>query len=164
MGDDEWVAVCITSDEQWKSLCGVVGSPELANDPKFAEQSARRRNISLADAVVSEWTVVRDGAAAAAALQSVGIAAGRVGNNRQVLEDPHLNARGFFVEIKEPDAGPKVFDGQAIRMDGMDSSAWKPSERLGEHSVRILDELLGWDAAAIESLEQRGTMGVFRED
>ena len=164
MGDDEWVAVCITSDEQWKSLCGVVGSPELANDPKFAEQSARRRNISLADAVVSEWTVVRDGAAAAAALQSVGIAAGRVGNNRQVLEDPHLNARGFFVEIKEPDAGPKVFDGQAIRMDGMDSSAWKPSERLGEHSARILDELLGWDAAAIESLEQRGIWGVFRED
>ena len=46
----------------------------------------------------------------------------------------------------------------------MDPSAWKPSERLGEHSVQILDELLGWDAAAIESLEQRGTMGVFRED
>ena len=107
---------------------------------------------------------VRDGATAAAALQAVGIAAGRVGNNRQVLEDPHLSARGFFVEIEEPDAGPKVYDGQAIRMDSMDPSAWKPSERLGEHSVRILDELLGWDAAAIESLEQRGTMGVFREN
>ena len=164
LGDDEWVAVCVTSDEQWKALCGVVGSLELANDPKFAEQSARRRNISLADAVVSEWTVVRDGASAAAALQAVGIAAGRVGNNRQVLEDPHLNARGFFVEIEEPDAGPKVYDGQAIRMDSMDPSAWKPSERLGEHSVWILDELLGWDAAAIESLEQRGIMGVFKED
>ena len=128
MGDDEWVAVCVTSDEQWKALCGVVGSPELANDPKFAEQSARRRNSSLADAVVSEWTVVRDGAS---------VAAGRVGNNRQVLEDPHLNARGFFVETEEPDVGPKVYDGQAIRMDSMDPSAWKPSERLGEHSVQI---------------------------
>ena len=100
---------------------------------------------------------MRDGAATAAALQAVSIAAGRVGNNRQVLEDPHLNARGFFVEIEEPDVEPKVYDGQAIRMDGMDSSAWTPSERLGEHSVQILDELLGWDAAAIESLERKAS-------
>ena len=118
----------------------------------------------MADAVVSEWTVVRDGAADAAALQAVGIAAGRVGNNRQVLEDPHLNARGFFVDIEEPDAGPKVYDGQAIRMDSMDPAAWTPSERLSEHSVQIFDELLGRDAATMESLEQRGILGVFRED
>ena len=164
LGDDEWVAVCVTSDEQWRALCLLVGSPELASDPKFAERSARRRNSSLADAVVAGWTSVRDGAEAAAALQAVGISAGRVGNNRQVLEDPHLNARGFFVEIEEPDVGPKVYDGQAIRMDGMDPSTWTPSERLGEHSVQILDELLGWDAAAIERLERNGIMGVFRED
>ena len=164
MGDDEWVAVCVTSDEQWKALCELVGSPELASDPKFAERSARRRNSSLADAVVSEWTSGRDGATAAAALQAVGIAAGLVGNNRQLLQDPHLNARGFFVEIEEPDLGPKVYDGQAIRMDRMDPSAWTPCERLGEHSIRIFDELLGWDPAAIESLEQRGIMGVYRED
>ena len=163
LGEDEWVAVCVTSDEQWQALCQLIGSPELASDPKFAERSARRRNSSLADAVVAGWTATQDGAATAAALQAVSIAAGRVGNNRQVLEDPHLNERGFFVELEEPDVGPKVYDGQAIRMDGMDPSAWTPSERLGEHSVQILDELLGWDAAAIESLERNGIMGVFRE-
>ena len=96
LGDDEWVAICVTSDEQWKALCEVVGSPELANDPRFVERSARRRNSSLADAVVSEWTVVRDGASVAAALQSVGIAAGRVGNNRQVLGGPASQREGVL--------------------------------------------------------------------
>ena len=162
--DDEWVAICVTSDEQWKALCGVVGSPELANDPKFAERSARRRNSSLADEIVSEWTSGRDGATAATALQDVGIAAGLVGNNRHVMADPHLNARGFFVEIEEPDVGPKVYDGQAIRMDGMDPSAWTPSERLGEHSIRIFEELIGWNVPEIEDFEHKGVLGVFRED
>ena len=37
---------------------------------------------------------------------------------------------------------------------GWTRPAWTPSERLGEHSIQILDELLGWDAAAIESLER----------
>ena len=46
----------------------------------------------------------------------------------------------------------------------MDPSTWTPSERLGEHSIQILDELLGWHADAIESLERNGIMGVFRED
>ena len=72
-----------------------------------------------------------------------------------MLEDRHLNARGFFVELEERDVGPKVYDGQAIRMDGMDPSTWTPSERLGEHSIQILDELLGWHADAIESLERK---------
>ena len=80
------------------------------------------------------------------------------------MADPHLNARGFFVEIEEPDVGPKVYDGQAIRMDGLDPSAWTPSERLGEHSIRIFEELIGWNVPEIEDLEHKGILGVFRED
>ncbi len=164
MGDDEWVAVCVTSDEQWQALCELVGSPELASDPRLAEQSARRENSSLADAVVSKLTSCRDGAAAASALQEVGIASGLVGNNWQVMADPHLNDRGFFVEIEEPDVGPKVYDGQAIRMDGIDPSKWTPSERLGEHTIQVFEELVGWNVPAIEDLEHKGILGIFRED
>ena len=165
LGDDEWVAVCVTSDEEWQArMCELIGRPDLASDPRFAEQSARRENNSHADAVVSVWTSGRDGAKAAAALQEVGIAAGLVGNNRQVMADPHLNDRGFFVEIEEPDVGPKVYDGQAIRMDGMDPSAWTPSQRLGEHSIRVFEELMGWNVPEIEDLEHKGVLGIFRED
>ncbi len=163
-GDDNWVAVCVTSDEQWRALCDTMGSPVLRNDPRFAERAERRRNATEVDAIVAGWTAGRDAAHVMETLQAVEIAAGLVANNRQLLEDPHLNDRGFFVELEEPDVGPKVYDGQAIKMEGMDPSTWVPSERLGESSFRILEELLGLSITDIESLERREIIGVFRED
>ena len=160
-GEDEWIAICVTSDAQWSELCRLMGRPELADSPQFPDSSARRLNSERLDDIVSEWTCGRDAAELASALQSVGIAAGRASKNFQLLADPHLNERGFFVEIEEPDVGPKIYPGQAIRMDGMDRASWIPSARLGEHTQEILNELLGMSDARLSQLAQDETVGLF---
>ena len=162
-GEDEWIAICVTSDGQWRELCRLMGSPELVHSAKFADGPTRRRNANTLDDIVARWTCEHDGAELAAALQSAGIAAGRTVKNYQLLADPHLGARNFFVEIDEPDVGMKTYPGQAIRMDGMDRASWIPSARLGEHTGRILSQLLGMDPAQIDELEQNETIGIFRE-
>ncbi len=160
-GEDEWIAICVTSDEQWIELCRLMGSPELADSDEYADESARRRNSERLDGIVARWTREHDAAQLAESLQSVGIAAGRASKNYQLLADPHLNERGFFVEILEPDVGPKIYPGQAIRMPGMDRASWIPSARLGEHTQQILTELLGMKPARIANLEQNETIGLF---
>jgi crotonobetainyl-CoA:carnitine CoA-transferase CaiB-like acyl-CoA transferase len=57
------------------------------------------------DHSLAEWTSGQDPRELAVRLQAGGIAAGAVLNNRQLLDDPHLGQRGFFVEIEEPDLG-----------------------------------------------------------
>ncbi len=160
-GDDEWIAICVMSDAQWDAMRLLMGEPELTNSPEFADSSVRRHNAERLNAIVSEWTREHDAAELASALQSVGIAAGRASKNYQLLTDPHLSERGFFVEIEEPDVGAKVYPGQAIRMAGLDPSSWTPSARLGEHTKSVLGQLLGLGDGRIAQLEQEETVGVF---
>ena len=162
-GEDEWIAICVRSDTQWRELCRLMGRPELADSRDYSEEPLRRRNMTTLDDMVARWTSDRDGAELAASLQSVGIAAGRAAKNYQLLADPHLDERGFFVEIEEPDVGPKIYPGQAVRMAGMDRASWIPSARLGEHTEKVLNELLGMNPAQIDDLEQNETIGIFRE-
>ena len=162
-GDDEWIAVCVTSDVEWRALCELIDAPELASDPGCRAAPDRVARRAELDAVVADWSRVRDAAAAASALQARGVAAGRVANNRQLLGDAHLNARGFFVEIAEPDVGVKKYPGQPIRMDGA-MPKWKPSARLGEHSRQVMTELLGMTPRRAKRLERAETVGAFTED
>ena len=163
-GEDEWIAICVRSDTQWRELCRLMGRPELADSGEYSEEPSRRRNMTTLDDMVARWTSERDGAELAASLQSVGIAAGRAAKNYQLLADPHLDERGFFVEIEEPDVGPKIYPGQAVRMAGMDRASWIPSARLGEHTQRILGDLLGMSDILISQLEQNDTIGLFHPD
>ena len=158
-GEDEWVAVCVSSEEEWARLRGL-----LAADGMDAPPSVGRRDAAAADALISRWTRRRDGGEAASALQKIGVAAGRASKNWQLLADPHLNARGFFVELEEPDMGAKKYPGQPIGHPSLRISDWQPSARLGEHTERALSGLLGQSPARIGRLEARGIIGIFREN
>ncbi len=157
-GEDEWIAICVMSDGEWEEMRRLMGRPESA---EFSRSSARRRNARRLDALVAEWTREQDGAELASKLQAVGVAAGRAAKNYQLLADPHLNERGFFVELEEPDVGRKVYPGQAIRMDSVGRSAWFPSARLGEHTERIMVGLLGMDRARVADMEREEIIGIF---
>ena len=155
-GDDEWVAVCVSSDEEWSRLRALLAADGVDAPPS--------RDARTADAALSHWTRRRDAGEAASTLQKIGVAAGRASKNWQLLADPHLNARGFFVEIEEPDVGAKKYPGQPIRSASLRISDWKPSARLGEHTERVLSALLGKDPARIGRLEAREVIGLFREE
>lgn len=159
-GEDEWIAICVTSDTQWRDLCRLMDRPELSD----SDESARRNDLNVLDEIIAQWTREQDAAQLDASLQSVGIAAGRASKNYQLLADPHLNERGFFVEIEEPDIGTKIYPGQALRMPGMDRASWIPSARLGEHTEKILSELLAMNHDRIAQLEQDETIGLFHPD
>ena len=87
-------------------------------------------------------------------LQNKGIAAGIVSNNRQLLNDPHLNDRDFFVDMDEPLFGVKRYDGQSIRGNFVNKSDWKTTKSVGENSREILMELLGYTKKHCEKLEK----------
>ena len=145
-GDDRWLAIAVTCDEQWTAFCKVTGLPGLAEDPRFSDEAARKTNEAALNDIIASWTGERDAIEMMNALQRAGVPAGAVHRSVDMLEDPHLRERDFFVTLDEPDVGRKTYPGQAIITDGLPKQNWRPSARLGEHNEFILNELLGRNA------------------
>ena len=142
-GDDRWLAIAVTCEEQWVALCKVMGVSALAQDKRFCDESARKANEADLNGIIADWTKARDAIEMMNALQDAGVPAGAVHRSVDMLGDPHLRERDFFVTLDEPDVGRKTYPGQAIITDGLPKQTWRPSARLGAHNKHILSELLG---------------------
>jgi crotonobetainyl-CoA:carnitine CoA-transferase CaiB-like acyl-CoA transferase len=155
-GEDRWVALAVRSDEEWRRLSEVMERPELGTDPRFATLPSRKANEDALEAVVTAWTGARAPEAATEALQRRGIAAFTAMSNRDLHDDPHLAARGFFVELPHPEVGVRRHLGIPWRMTGTPCRVQRPAPCLGEATEYVLGDLLGYAPATIADLRGRG--------
>ena len=77
-----------------------------------------------------------------------------VQTTEDVYNDPHLNARGFIVNIEHPEpqwgtVGHAKFSAQLSMTPG---SIRKGAPGLGQHNQYVLKELLGYSSSDIEDL------------
>ena len=146
LGDDRWLAIAVTCEEQWHALCRVMGASRLLDDGRFRVEVARKTNEAALNDIISSWTEQRDAIETMHALQGAGVPAGAVHRSIDMLNDPHLRERDFFVTLDEKDVGCKTYPGQAIITDGLPKQNWRASVPLGEHNEFVLCDLLGLTA------------------
>jgi formyl-CoA transferase len=86
-------------------------------------------------------------------LQSHGIACGPVMNNRDILLDEHLRARGFHERVPLPEPmGERPIMGRPWKLANREVKIRHPGPRYGEDGPAILRDVLGMDEARVESL------------
>lgn len=164
-GDDQWVAMTVTSDDQWRSLCRVVGDASL-HDPALSDVVARRRRHDEIDAAIATWSRSLDKRAAAARLQAEGVPAGPVLDEADAHADPHLLARGFFVELTHPSAGTHAHPGALFTMSATPPAIARAAPVLGQDNDYVYRTLLGCTDDEVEQLRATGHIGdryVFEE-
>jgi benzylsuccinate CoA-transferase BbsF subunit len=106
LGEDRWCAIAVFTDEEWQSLCKVIGKPALATDTLFSTLLVRKENEAELDKIVNEWTCVRSAEEVMTSMQAAGVAAGVVQTGEDLLEnDPQLKHRGTFIELEYPGIG-----------------------------------------------------------
>jgi crotonobetainyl-CoA:carnitine CoA-transferase CaiB-like acyl-CoA transferase len=154
-GVDRWLAIAVETDEEFAALARVMERPELAADPRFAAAAARKRNEAELDAIISEWTRPRDRDLMARQLGEAGVAAAPSRDAQDLFHDPHLRARGVFVELDHPETGPRDFVGLPWQMSDCEPVLKRPP-LLGEHNDYVFGGLLGLDEAEIARLKKSG--------
>ena len=158
-GDDLWVAIAATDDEQWRALCGVIGQPELASDTRFATLEARLANQDELDGIVSEWTRERAKGEAETLLQARGVAAHAVQNSAEALKDPQLVHRGgHFVELPHDIHGTTTVEGSRFRLSRTPAKIERAAPTFGQHNFHVLETILGYDAERIADLAAAGVL------
>jgi crotonobetainyl-CoA:carnitine CoA-transferase CaiB-like acyl-CoA transferase len=98
LAEDQWVSIACGSDDEWRALCGVMGKGELADDARFRTLDDRKANEDALEAIVEEWTLTLEPSAVTDRLQKAGVAAFPPMANYMLYADPHLEARGYWVE------------------------------------------------------------------
>ena len=150
-GEDAWIAIACRDDADWRRLCTLIGNGLEQQTPL----TQRRSQSARIDATIAAWTATRTRDDAATALQAAGIPAGPVNTTPDMVADPQVRQRRFFVPL-EP--GPTPVPGNPIKMRGIGSGDWTPSPNLGADNATVLRDWLGWDEEQVLELQQAGVI------
>jgi crotonobetainyl-CoA:carnitine CoA-transferase CaiB-like acyl-CoA transferase len=151
-----WIAIAVSSDEEWSAFCHAMGDPPWTRDEKFASRSGRLANREELDRLIGEWTSGYDHIELMNMLQGSGIKAGAVFNISELAHDPHLNERGFFEELSHPEAGTHLYPGVSWRMSRTPGRLRLPAPCFGEHNRYVFGELLGMSDEEVSRLADEG--------
>ncbi len=154
-GDDSWLVLCIRSDEEWSALTQVIERPDLYAERELRTAEGRRRCHDRLDAAISEWTRRHDHNEAAAMLQRIGVPAGPVLANWEMVSNPHFHARGFYVPIEHPDMGVFPYPGMAWKLSETPGRVRRASPLFGEHNELVFGGLLGMEHEELAPLYAR---------
>jgi len=152
-GEHRWLALTVDDDDAWAALTKVIGAPELADDPRFADATARLAHVDELDEILASWTRERDVLDAFHALQAAGVAAAPLLDDELVGADPNVAAREWVRPLTSRDAGTHPHIGYPYR--GLPLVWWRGSPALGEDNEYVYREVLGLDADEYERLRER---------
>ena len=140
-GEDRWVAIAITSDEEWKAFCNAIGNPQWTEDKRFTDELRRFKNQDELERLIGEWTRNRTPNEVMEILQKAGVPAGPSLSIKELVEDPHLNERGFFVAPEHPETGKRKLEGMPWKSN-VSQPVFKHAPLLGQDNYYVFCELL----------------------
>jgi crotonobetainyl-CoA:carnitine CoA-transferase CaiB-like acyl-CoA transferase len=136
---DGLLNIAANKQEQFVTLCRLIGRPELAWDPRFAERETRKRNRAALKVEIEEALAGASAAAWEEALNRAGVPAGRVLTIPQVLGEPQVLERQVtanFDDVAGMDRPLTVLRG-GFMVDGKAPLPTKPPPVLGEHMDEV---------------------------
>ena len=155
-GEDRWCAIAVFSDEEWRSLCRVMGDPTWAAQPRFAGLAERLQHREDLDRYVETWTRRLAPEEVAARLQAAGVAASLVANGEDLDRDPQLRARGYWARLptkQEDGRTDVVLDGPPFTLSLTPGYVAAPGPLLGEQTDGVLRRVLGLSAQQVAALQ-----------
>jgi crotonobetainyl-CoA:carnitine CoA-transferase CaiB-like acyl-CoA transferase len=141
---DGYMAIFTSAERHWVSLCELMDRRDLLQNPDYATIPGRAKRMPEIDDMVGAWTLGRTKDEILQALNEAHIPCAPVKTAREVACDPHLEARGFWVDVDHPRRGKTRVPISAIRLHaGGKSEIRTPAPTLGQHTDAVLGELLG---------------------
>jgi len=155
---DTQINIAANKQEQFEKLCELVGRPDLATDPRFAERETRKTNRAAINAELEQALAARTAEEWEALLNAHGIPAGRILTVPEVLAHPQIAARDLVQELTVPDVdvGVKVVRAGFDLADSQPAARSAPP-RLGQHN-RAIYGALGRDDGELARLKAAGAI------
>ncbi len=138
---DEHFVIGATTPPNWTAFCRALGLEHLERDPRFADGTLRRDHAGELIPLIEAVTTTRPAAHWLAALRAAGVPCSEIQDYGRVFHDPHLEARGFFVDLDHPTLGTLRALGTPLRFESSGARTERAGPLLGEHTREVLAEI-----------------------
>jgi CoA:oxalate CoA-transferase len=158
---DGWFALCAPTDAFAHGVLVAMGMPELAGDPRFEHRDGRVAHADELHAMIGQWAQHLPVDEVVSRLEANGVPTAPVRNTGEAVSDPLVLARGEVEPLVHPTFGvaPGLFgSGLPIVFSETSTSLTDPAPRLGQHTVEVLQSLLGYGPEQIDALRAAGAL------
>ncbi len=151
-GDDRWLSIAVTDDDEWRGLCETLGDPPWCRESRFATMQSRKQNEAELDRLIGEWTGGYPPHQLMALLQDAGVPAGVVQTAEDLFDDPQLKEREHFRFLRHSVIGEHAYQAPAYRLSKTPNRLTKAAPCLGEDNEYVYKEILGYSDAEIAEM------------
>jgi len=152
LGEDRWIAISVSNEDEWQRLCTSADHLEWLDDPLFATINARKENEGKLDQLIGRWTKDFTPYQLMAMLQNADVPSGVVQTAEDVLNDPQLKERNHFRFLHHPVIGEHAYNSPAYRLSKTPNNIKKAGPCLGEDNEYVFSQILGYSDDEIEEL------------
>lgn len=154
----KYVVIGGNGDSIFQRLMEVAGHPEMARDPRLANNAGRVQHEQEIDNALAAWCMSKDAAEILQLLEQARVPGGPIYNAADMLADPHFQARGMFEQV-EIDGKPLKIPALVPKLAETPGRTDWPGGAIGSHTGQVLRELLALSPEQIERLQADGVIG-----
>lgn len=155
--DNKYVVIGGNGDSIFKRLMRAANRPEMADDPRLADNAGRVKHEQEIDVALAAWCGSLSSAEVLSRLDEGRVPAGPIYNVSDMLEDPHFNARGLYEQV-QINGEPLKIPAMLPRLcDTPGETRW-PGPDVASHNDEVLGELLGLDEEQRQALRREGVI------
>ena len=154
-GEDEWIVIEVSDEAQWDALKQQIGEALSG----FGDMSDRQQRAESLDAAIARWTAERDAREVMMQLQGAGIPAASTHSSKSLLNDPHLEQRGFWQWLERAVVGRQPNPSPPYRIGDAPFPIATPAPTLGQHNEEVLSGILDLGSDDLARLTGLGIIG-----
>ena len=155
---DGHIAIVCATERHWQNILAAMAREDLLNDERFSTNKARVADMGRTDRFVEDWTRTITRAELFALSSKHGFPAAPVRSLPEVMNDPHMHARGALEWFDDDELGRVVLPASPIIIHGADRVKTISSPKLGQHNKQVYGEWLGLSDADLDTLKAQGVI------
>jgi crotonobetainyl-CoA:carnitine CoA-transferase CaiB-like acyl-CoA transferase len=156
---DGWFNLGVANDKFWSLFCSTIERSELEKDPRFDAAPKRAANRSVLAGILQQIFKSRPRDRWLDDLGGAGIPCGAIRTVSEVCEAPQLVRRDMVQTVSHRVAGEVKFVARPLRFDDQPPAPSMPPPTLGEHTIEVFENWLGWTREEVLGFASKGAFG-----
>jgi len=156
--DGDYVVIGANADTVFARFARAIGHPEWAESERYATHNTRGENQEELDERISAWTREHAAEEVLEAMREASVPAGKLFTAKDMVEDPHYEARENVVTVEDPEIGPFPMQNVVPRLTETPGKVRWAGPALGQHNDEVYGELLKLSEEEQTGLRERGVV------